>query len=105
MSAAIRETNAALPRYSARRTRHHVDFFCTAPDAQGVRLVGDFNGWDLAATPMRRMPDGRWMASLELNHGHHRYLFVVDGSPRLDPNATGTARENGDEPVSLIGVS
>jgi len=63
---------AAPPdRYSARWTRHHVDFFCDAPEAKSVQLVGDFNGWDPAATPMRRMPDGRWMASLELHHGHH----------------------------------
>lgn len=92
-------------RYSAKRTRHHVTFFCDAPDAQSVRLVGDFNGWDCAATPMRRMPDGRWLASLELNHGHHRYLFLVDGEPMLDPKANGVARDNQDNRVSLIAVS
>ena len=94
-----------LQRYSAKRTRHHVSFFCDAPEAESVRLVGDFNGWDLAATPMHRMPDGRWMASLELNHGHHRYLFVVDGTPKLDPSANGTTRTDRDESVSLIAVS
>ncbi len=74
MSTAISERGtAALPaRYSAKRTLHQVDFFCDAPEAESVRLVGDFNGWDTAATPMHRMPDGRWMASLELSHGHHR---------------------------------
>lgn len=106
MSAATFEPKPAWPsRYSAKRTRHHVDFFCDAPEAQSVQLVGDFNGWDLAATPMRRMPDRRWMASLELNHGHHRYLFIVDGKPKLDPNASGTARGDDNEPVSLIAVS
>jgi 1,4-alpha-glucan branching enzyme len=70
-----------------------------------VQLVGDFNGWDLAATPMQRMPDGRWTASLELHHGHHRYLFLVDGEPMLDPNATGIARDDQDNRVSLIAVS
>jgi 1,4-alpha-glucan branching enzyme len=92
-------------RYSARLTQHHVDFFCDAPEAESVRLVGDFNGWDLAATPMRRLPDGRWMASLELHHGHHQYLFVVDGDLRLDPNASGVVRNDCNEPVSLIAVS
>jgi 1,4-alpha-glucan branching enzyme len=92
-------------RYCARPTHHHADFFCDAPEAQSVRLVGDFNGWDLAATPMLRMPDGRWMASLEIPHGHHRYLFVVDGTPKLDPNASGTARDDRNERVSLIAVS
>ena len=92
-------------RYSAEQTRHHVAFFCDAPEAQSVRLVGDFNGWDLAATPMDRMPDGRWMVSLELHHGHHEYLFVVDGTPGLDPNASGTALREGTDPVSVIAVS
>src|SRR5882762_7544442 len=56
--------------FSGRRPQHHVTFFCNAPGAKSVRLVGDFNGWDLAATPMQRMPDGRWTVSLELHHGH-----------------------------------
>ena len=92
-------------RYSAKRTSHHVDFFCDAPTAGSVQLVGDFNGWDLTATPMRRMPNGRWMASLELHHGHHRYLFIVDGEPMLDPKANGIARDDQNNRVSLIAVS
>jgi 1,4-alpha-glucan branching enzyme len=107
MSTAMLERGTAAPatRYSANRTRHHVNFFCDAPRAESVKLVGDFNGWDLAATPMRRMPDGRWMASLELHHGHHRYVFLVDGEPQLDPNATGIARDDHNERVSLTAVS
>lgn len=92
-------------RYSAKRTRHHVTFWCDAPEAESVRLVGDFNNWDIAATPMQRMPDGRWVADLELNHGHHHYLFLVDGEPMLDPTATGIARDDQDNRVSLIAVS
>jgi len=90
---------------SARRQQHHVTFFCDAPGAASVTLAGDFNGWDPAATPMRRSPDGRWMASLELPHGHHQYLFLVDGTPTLDPNASGIARNDRNERVSLIAVS
>jgi 1,4-alpha-glucan branching enzyme len=82
-----------------------VAFYCDAPEAQSVRLVGDFNGWDLEVTPMKRMPDGRWMVGLELHHGHHEYLVVVDGIPRLDPNASGTALREGTDPVSVIAVS
>jgi len=102
-----RESGAAIPprRYSASRTRHHVDFFCEAPEAERVNLVGDFNGWDLAATPMKRLPDGRWMTSLDLHHGHHRYVFMVDGTARLDPRASGMARNERNERVSLIAVS
>ncbi len=60
---------------------------------------------DTVSTPMHRMPDGHWMASLELSHGHHRYVFLVDGEPQLDPNATGIARDDRNQRVSLIAVS
>ena len=91
MNTAVRNSSPELPlrRCAAKRPRHHVIFFCNAPHAESVRLVGDFNGWDLAATPMQRMPDGRWMASLELRHEDHQYLFVVDGEPTLAPRQTG----------------
>jgi 1,4-alpha-glucan branching enzyme len=92
-------------RYSAKRTRHHIDFFCDALEARRVALVGDFNHWDPMATPMCRMPDGRWMASLELSHGYHQYVFLVDGASKLDPNASGIVHNERHEPVSLIAVS
>ena len=100
-----RGTTESQRPYSAGRQQHHVTFFCDAPSAEAVSLVGDFNGWDSAATPMRRTPDGRWTASLELHHGHHQYLFLVDGTLKLDPNASGVARNDRNERVSLIAVS
>jgi hypothetical protein len=54
---------------------------------------------------MRQMPDGCWIASLELPHGHHQYLFLVDGNLALDPKASGRTRNERNEPVSLIAVS
>ena len=102
----MKPRQAATPNhYSAKHALHHVNFFCDAPGASHVCLVGDFNRWNMAATPMLRTPDGRWMASLELHHGHHRYLFVADGKPKLDPNATGIVRNERNERVSLIAVS
>ena len=85
--------------------RDDVDFYCDAHGASLVCLIGDFNGWDAAATPMRRGPDGRWAVSLQLHHGHHQYVFLVDDEPKLDPHAAGTARNERNEPVSLIAVS
>jgi 1,4-alpha-glucan branching enzyme len=90
--------------YSAKEQQHHVTFFCDAPGAQSVTLTGDFNAWDPAANP-RCMPDGHWMTSLELPHGHHRYLFLVDGAPKLDPNASGITHNDRNERVSLVAVS
>lgn len=79
--------HSTFQRYSAKRNLHHARFFCHAPQARTVALVGDFNGWDPAATPMMRQPDGNWMTGLELSHGYHQYHFLVDGKPTLDPNA------------------
>ncbi len=93
------------PRYSARRNLHRANFFCHAPEAKQVSLVGDFNNWDPSATPMLRQADGRWMATLELSHGYHQYVFLVDGARVLDPNATGKARNSQNEPISLLAVS
>ena len=92
-------------RYSAHNMAKPVNFYCRAVGARSVRLVGDFNGWDPAANPMRRRPDGTWFVQVPLHHGHHRYLFMVDGVPQLDPKATGVTRDSGTGPFSIIAVS
>lgn len=82
-----------------------VNFFCVAPAAKRVALVGDFNEWQPEAHPMVRQPDGSWHLAVPLHHGHHHYLFLVDGRPALDPRATGVARNPRHERVSLLSVS
>ncbi|HUY78216.1 MAG TPA: 1,4-alpha-glucan branching protein GlgB, partial [Ktedonobacterales bacterium] len=39
---------------------HGVAFAVWAPDARRVSVVGDFNGWDQRAHPMRMRPNGVW---------------------------------------------
>lgn len=95
----------SLPRYSAARNLHRANFYCKAPSATKVSLVGDFNNWDPAATPMNRMPDGAWMVGVELGHGYHQYYFLVDDKPTLDPHASGKSRNQRKEEVSLIAIS
>lgn len=71
-----------------------VRFVVDAPEARSVALVGDFNGWDPAATPLQRV-GGRWMVALPLPRGRHVYGFVVDGSNWVpDPAAP---RDPGDD--------
>ena len=91
--------------YSAKNVIKPVPFVCHAPEAQAVFVTGDFNDWDLTAHPLKRMPDGAWRTEVMLNHGHHHYLFVVDGKPTLDPRAQGVARNERNEKVSLLAVS
>src|SRR5262249_15892987 len=39
---------------------HGVAFTVWAPNARRVSMVGDFNGWDERAHPMRLRPNGVW---------------------------------------------
>jgi len=91
--------------YSAKSIIKPVVFICQAPDATAVFISGDFNDWDPTAHPLKQMPDGAWRTEVQLNHGHHHYLFVVDGKPMLDPRAQGIARNEKNEKVSLVAVS
>lgn len=91
--------------YSAKNIIKPIAFVCLAPEAQQVFITGDFNDWDPASHPMKRMPDGAWRIEVPLNHGHHHYLFLVDSKPMLDPRAQGVARNEKNEKVSLVGVS
>ncbi len=82
-----------------------MNFICHAPEATAVCLVGDFNEWNAWAHPLKKMPDGGWLITVELKHGHHRYAFLVDGVLTLDPRAQGITRSDKGERVSLIPVS
>lgn len=64
-------------------------FVLDAPGAAEVSLVGAFNGWDAAATPLARdASTGLWTVSLPLAPGRHVYAFMVDGRTlTLDPRA------------------
>ena len=91
--------------YSARKMVKPIPFLCHAQEAHSVFIMGDFNDWDPGSHPMKRQLDGVWRVELPLCHGHHHYLFVIDGKPALDPRAGGVARNERDEKVSLIAVS
>jgi 1,4-alpha-glucan branching enzyme len=49
-----------------------------AKNADTVRLVGDFNDWDLSATPMKKLKNGDFSSTVELpkdNAYQFRYLL------------------------------
>jgi 1,4-alpha-glucan branching enzyme len=58
-------------------------------NANSVAVVGDFNGWDPAATPMQRVSGtGLWSVTLLAKPGRHTYAFLVDGTTLMaDPRA------------------
>ena len=91
--------------YSAKNIVKPIPFCFVAPQARAVHLAGDFNDWHPDAHPMRRQVDGAWRLEIPLSHGHHHYIFLVDGKPTLDPRAQGIARDHKGDKVSLIAVS
>ena len=91
---------------STKRMAKPVNFYCHAyPGAKSVNLVGDFNDWNLNSLPMQRQPDDWWFIQVPLTHGHHQYVFLVDGEPELDPHATGTVPIDPFGKASIISVS
>lgn len=90
-------------RRSERDSFRPITFFCDAPRARSVQIVGDFNHWRPA--PMERRVDGWWYCQLMLSQGRHQYRYLVDGRTTLDRGASGVDRDNSGRPVSLITVT
>ena len=82
-------------------------FVVVAPRATTVSLVGDFNDWDAARTPMRRAQRGEsvWTAVVPLTPGRYRYAFLVDGVSWLaDPAAPAARDDEFGAPSSVVTV-
>ena len=82
-------------------------FVVVAPRATTVSLVGDFNDWDAARTPMRRARQGEsvWTAVVPLTPGRYRYAFLVDGVSWLaDPAAPAARDDEFGAPSSVVTV-
>ncbi len=61
-------------------------FSLVAPEANDVRLVGSFNGWDREhGVPLTRNANGVWHTTIDLIPGRHLYKFIIDGVWRPDP--------------------
>ena len=59
-----------------------------------VSLAGSFNGWNVSATPMERMGDGAFRATIELSAGRHLYKFVIDGGKQWVADPANPQRED-----------
>ncbi|MBN1699297.1 MAG: isoamylase early set domain-containing protein [Spirochaetales bacterium] len=67
----------------------NMKFTLAAPEASSVALVGDFNGWDTAKTPLRKTGEGMWQIDVRLKKGRvYTYNYVIDGEEWItDPAA------------------
>lgn len=91
----------------AEDTPREFEFVVVAPRAASVSLVGDFNDWDAARTPMRPSQRGGplWTAVVPLAPGRYRYAFLVDGSRWLaDPAAPHARDDEFGAPSSVVTV-
>ena len=52
-----------------------------AGDAGKVNIVGDFNGWDLYAIPLKKLKDGTFTVTLKLNtEREYQFRYLIDES-------------------------
>jgi 1,4-alpha-glucan branching enzyme len=83
-----------------------VQFSLPVAAASEVAVVGDFNGWDMRATPLKKTAGGLWRASVRLKPGAHVYSFVVDGNRWVpDPAAPTAPGSDFGSPNSLVTVA
>ena len=66
--------------FGAHREGDKVAFRVWAPGAKEVSVVGDFNGWDNAASPMTRLPDGTWEAYVKNVNAYDAYKYRILGA-------------------------
>lgn len=89
-------TPSGVPVVPAGSTAAQVKFVLVAPHASEVTVVGNFNGWNPAANPMRRTATGgTWSVTVPLEAGRHEYSFVVDGKHWMPDPAAALAPADG----------
>lgn len=95
----------SIPALTGTPATYPVEFVLTAPAATSVVVVGDFNDWDPAATPLTTAGRGVWTATVTLPAGRHRYAFLLDGTRWItDPTAPPAADDDFDTPNSVVTV-
>jgi Carbohydrate-binding module 48 (Isoamylase N-terminal domain) len=97
---------AVVAPAQAAPTSRAIQFVLAAPGASRVSLVGDFNGWDSTATPLRPVgAAGVWSVEVPVPPGRHEYAFVIDGREwRPDPTAPRALSNEYGPPNSVITV-
>jgi hypothetical protein len=97
----------ALEQSTAATEARPVRLRLAAPASSRVAVVGDFNDWDPAATPLRPAGDGgTWIVELRLKPGRYHYTFLIDGRRwARDPSSPPAAESDFGAPVSVLTVS
>jgi AMP-activated protein kinase-like protein len=106
IAAALCAAAVGVARFETARGGASVRFALSAPTARVVSLVGDFDGWNPDALPMRHDPSAnQWIVDVRLPPGRHVFAFSVDGGLRADPAAPRAVEDDFGIPTSVIVVS
>ncbi|OGP71108.1 MAG: hypothetical protein A2W09_08230 [Deltaproteobacteria bacterium RBG_16_50_11] len=70
-------------------TPEKVQFEFSAPEAREVFIAGEFNHWDVRATPLKKEKSGIWKITLPMTPGRYEYRFLTDGKWENDPSCSG----------------
>ncbi len=85
---------------------HHVRVIFELPAciwADHIFLVGDFNDWNVTATPFVQGRDGVWRAVLDLPEGKtYQFRYLVDGNWQTDFHADGWIQNEYGSQNSLV---
>jgi 1,4-alpha-glucan branching enzyme len=79
----------------------------TADFAKTANLVGDFNDWDIWATPMKKSKNGIFIATINLERGReYEFLYLIDKKHwELDGKADKYVKSHfGDFDISVVVV-
>ena len=70
-----------------KETVYVVKFVYKDKNAKDIYIVGDFNGWDKKAIPMKKITGtDLWSTEITLKSGTYRYNFLVNGEQwAIDP--------------------
>jgi len=86
-----------VKRTEGKVQRKRVTLTLSAPNAEVVYLMGDFNDWNQRMHPMRQEGAGIWKKTILVTPGRYEYRFLVDdqwkndpSNDRLCPNCFGT---------------
>ena len=65
-----------------------VTFEVAAENAKSVAVVGDFNHWDKAASPLKKLKSGIFKATLSLAKDKaYEFRYLIDGTYRNEKMA------------------
>jgi 1,4-alpha-glucan branching enzyme len=75
----------AKARLKEKAKKRKIIFSLNTAKAKEVILMGDFNGWNAKAHPMKKDENGVWKKIVMLTPGRYEYKFLVDGQWQTDP--------------------